>query len=194
MLGVGGGAQYKMYKSLIFIILISRSKKVKTKMLTCVWSLCSANKLLRLLHFVSVLTYKFWISWRGGTARTLLKFANISILWILGIAKVSLYVTTVNWPEVRYFFSSYLPNYLSCKVSNHNRQNNITAKKNFIRLLEKKAKIFQWNVQFLNSNMNFKFLCYVSHLPNTLPTVVNVWKCLGTSSAGPWPQADNIPE
>jgi hypothetical protein len=60
MLGVGG--QYKMYKSLIFIILISRSKKVKPKMLTCVLSLWSANKLLRLCHFVSVLTYKFWIS------------------------------------------------------------------------------------------------------------------------------------
>jgi hypothetical protein len=34
MLGVGG--QYEMYKNLIFIILISRSKKVKPKMLTCV--------------------------------------------------------------------------------------------------------------------------------------------------------------
>ncbi len=68
---VGGGGQYKMYKSIIFIILISRSKKVKPKMLTCVWRLCSASKLLRLWHFVSVLTYKFWISWRGGTARTL---------------------------------------------------------------------------------------------------------------------------
>jgi hypothetical protein len=32
----GGGGQYKMYKRLIFIILISRSKKVKPKMLTCV--------------------------------------------------------------------------------------------------------------------------------------------------------------
>jgi hypothetical protein len=33
---VGSGGQYKMYKNLIFIILISRSKKVKPKMLTCV--------------------------------------------------------------------------------------------------------------------------------------------------------------
>ncbi len=33
MLGVGG--QYKMYKSIIIINLISRSKKVKPKMLTC---------------------------------------------------------------------------------------------------------------------------------------------------------------
>ncbi len=48
--GVGG--QYKMYNSLIFINFISRSKKVKPKMLTCVWSLCSANKLLRLWHFL----------------------------------------------------------------------------------------------------------------------------------------------
>jgi hypothetical protein len=32
--GVGG--QYKMYNSLIFINFISRSKKVKPKMLTCV--------------------------------------------------------------------------------------------------------------------------------------------------------------
>ncbi len=31
-----GWGGYKMYKSLIFIILISRSKKVKPKMLTCV--------------------------------------------------------------------------------------------------------------------------------------------------------------
>jgi hypothetical protein len=30
---VGGGRQYKMYKSIIFINLISRSKKVKPKML-----------------------------------------------------------------------------------------------------------------------------------------------------------------
>ncbi len=29
-------------------------------MLTCVWSLCSANKLLRLRHFVSVLNLKFF--------------------------------------------------------------------------------------------------------------------------------------
>ena len=69
---VGGGGQYKMYKNIIFINLISRSKKVKPKMLTCVWSLCSGKKLLKLWHFVSVLTYKFWISWREGTERTLL--------------------------------------------------------------------------------------------------------------------------
>jgi hypothetical protein len=55
--GVGG--QYKMYNSLIFINFISRSKKVKPKMLSCVWSLCSANKLLRLWHFVSVHNLKF---------------------------------------------------------------------------------------------------------------------------------------
>jgi hypothetical protein len=30
---VGGGGEYKMYKSIIFINLISRSKKVKPKML-----------------------------------------------------------------------------------------------------------------------------------------------------------------
>ncbi len=47
--GVGG--QYKMYNSLIFINFISRSKKVKPK-ITCVWSLCSANRLLRLCHFL----------------------------------------------------------------------------------------------------------------------------------------------
>ncbi len=46
-------------QSIIFINLISRSKKVKPKMLTCVWSLCSATKLLRLWHFVSVLNLKF---------------------------------------------------------------------------------------------------------------------------------------
>ncbi len=41
----------RMYNSLIFINFISRSKKVKPKMLTCVWRLCNANKLLRLWHF-----------------------------------------------------------------------------------------------------------------------------------------------
>jgi hypothetical protein len=50
------GGQYKMYNSLIFINFISRSKKVKTKMLTCVWSLCSANKTLT---FFIILNLKF---------------------------------------------------------------------------------------------------------------------------------------
>ncbi len=51
--------QYKIYNSLIFINFISRSKKVKSKMLTCVWRLCSANKLLRLWHFFIILNLKF---------------------------------------------------------------------------------------------------------------------------------------
>jgi hypothetical protein len=34
--GGGGVGQYKMYKSIIFISLISRSKKVKPTILTCV--------------------------------------------------------------------------------------------------------------------------------------------------------------
>ncbi len=56
---VRGGGQYKMYKSIIFIKLISRSEKVKPIMLTCVRSLCSSNKLFSLRYFVSVLTYNF---------------------------------------------------------------------------------------------------------------------------------------
>jgi hypothetical protein len=32
----GGGGQYRMYKTIIFINLISRSKKMKPKMLSCV--------------------------------------------------------------------------------------------------------------------------------------------------------------
>ena len=40
-------------------------------MLTCVWSLCSANKLLRHWHFLVSSTSNFCISWREGTARTL---------------------------------------------------------------------------------------------------------------------------
>ncbi len=50
--------------------------QVKPKMLSCVWSLCSVKKLSRLWHFVSSLTYNFWISWREGTARTLKIFGQ----------------------------------------------------------------------------------------------------------------------
>jgi hypothetical protein len=59
-----------MYKRIIFISFISRSKSCNQKSKSCVVSLCSVNKLLRLLHFVSVLTKKFWINWREDTART----------------------------------------------------------------------------------------------------------------------------
>ena len=48
-----GWGQYKMYKSIIIIInFISWSKKLKPKMLSCVWSWCSVNKLLILWQFV----------------------------------------------------------------------------------------------------------------------------------------------
>ena len=47
-----GWGQYKMYKSIIIINFISWSKKLKPKMLSCVWSWCSVNKLLILWQFV----------------------------------------------------------------------------------------------------------------------------------------------
>jgi hypothetical protein len=48
-----------MYNRLIFINFISRSKKVKPKSKSCRKYLFTANKLLRLWHFVSVLNLKF---------------------------------------------------------------------------------------------------------------------------------------
>ncbi len=45
------------------------------KMFSCLWSLWRVNKLLKLWHFVSVLTYNFWISCREGAAKTLLFLA-----------------------------------------------------------------------------------------------------------------------
>ncbi len=48
-----------MYNSLIFINLISRSKKVKPKSKSCIKHLFTVNKLLRLWYFVSVLNLKF---------------------------------------------------------------------------------------------------------------------------------------
>ncbi len=62
--GWGGG--YKMYKSIIFINLISISKSWNQK---CVWGLCSANKLLRLWHFVSVLIIIFGSAWEEVNLR-----------------------------------------------------------------------------------------------------------------------------
>ncbi len=54
-----GGGEYKLYKGIIFINFLSRSKKLKQKCKSCVWSICtlysSVHKLLRLWHFVRVL-------------------------------------------------------------------------------------------------------------------------------------------
>jgi hypothetical protein len=57
--GWGGGRQYKMYNSLIFINFISRSKKVKPKSKSCIKHFSTLYKLLRLWYFVSVLNLKF---------------------------------------------------------------------------------------------------------------------------------------
>jgi hypothetical protein len=57
--GVGGGGQYKMYNSLIFINFISRSKKWNQKSKSCIKRLYTVNKPLRLWYFVSVLNLKF---------------------------------------------------------------------------------------------------------------------------------------
>jgi hypothetical protein len=46
--GWGGGEQYKMYNSLIFINFISRSKKVKPKSKSCIKHFFTVYKLLRL--------------------------------------------------------------------------------------------------------------------------------------------------
>ncbi len=54
-LGGGGGALQDVQEHNF----IGSSKMFKPKMLSCVWSLCSVNKLLRLWHFVSALPYNF---------------------------------------------------------------------------------------------------------------------------------------
>ena len=56
----GGGGQYKMYNSLIFINFISRSKKVIPKSKNCIKHFFTVYKLLRLWYFVSVLNLKFF--------------------------------------------------------------------------------------------------------------------------------------
>ncbi len=56
---VGGGGQYKMYNSVIFINFISRSKKVKPKSKSCIKHFFTVYKLLRLCYFFSVLNLKF---------------------------------------------------------------------------------------------------------------------------------------